>query len=105
MCRLTRPDLFHQLDRQPIRVGKKGEQRAGKRIDPHRLHRHAVRYQRPHAGLHIGYAQRQVATIDPAAVAPVELVKDGPVAGTFLPLTAVWSIGVVSGMVPMAAVG
>jgi hypothetical protein len=53
----------------------------------------------------VGYAQRQVATIDPAAVAPVELVKDGPVAGTFLPLTAVWSIGVVSGMVPATYFG
>jgi hypothetical protein len=53
----------------------------------------------------VEYAQRQVATFDPAAVAPVELVKDGPAAGTFLPLTAVWSIGVVSGMVPATYFG
>jgi hypothetical protein len=53
----------------------------------------------------VGYAQRQVATVDPAAVAPVELVEAGEGAGTFLPLTAVWSIGVVSGMVPDAYFG
>jgi hypothetical protein len=49
-----------------------------------------------------GYAQRQVTTVELAAVAPVELVEAGEAAGSFLPLTAVWSIGVVSGMVPDA---
>ena len=39
----------------------------------------------------VGYAQRQVTTVEPAAVAPVELVEAGEAAGTFLPLTAVWS--------------
>ena len=53
----------------------------------------------------VGYAQRQVATVEPAAVAPVELVEAGPAAGTFLPLTEVWSIGVISGMVPDAYFG
>jgi hypothetical protein len=53
----------------------------------------------------VGSAQRQLATVDPAAVAPVELVEDGPAAGTFLPLTEVWSIGVVSGTVPAAYFG
>jgi hypothetical protein len=53
----------------------------------------------------VGSAQRQLATVDPAAVAPVDLVEDGPAAGTYLPLTAVWSIGVVSGMVPAAYFG
>jgi hypothetical protein len=53
----------------------------------------------------VGYAQRQVATVDPAAVTPVELVEAGEVAGTYLPLTAVWSLGVVSGMMPAAYFG
>ena len=53
----------------------------------------------------VGYAQRQVTTVDLAAVAPVELVEAGEAAGTFLPLTAVWSIGVVSGMVPASYFG
>jgi hypothetical protein len=52
-----------------------------------------------------GYAQRQVTTVELAAVAPVELVEAGEAAGSFLPLTAVWSIGVVSGMVPDAYFG
>jgi hypothetical protein len=52
----------------------------------------------------VGYAQRQVTTIE-RAVAPVELVEAGDAAGTFLPLTAVWSIGVVTGMVPAAYFG
>jgi hypothetical protein len=53
----------------------------------------------------VGYMHRQVATVDPAAVAPVELTETGEGAGTYLPLTAVWSIGVVSGMVPDAYFG
>src|SRR5829696_4649230 len=53
----------------------------------------------------VGYAQRQVTTVEPAAVAPVELVEAGEAAGTFLPLTAVWSIGVVGGTVPAAYFG
>jgi hypothetical protein len=53
----------------------------------------------------VGSAQRQLATVDPAAVAPVALVEDGPAAGRYPPLTAVWSIGVVNGMVPAAYFG
>jgi hypothetical protein len=53
----------------------------------------------------VGSAQRQLATVDPAAVASVDLVEDGPAAGRYLPLTEVWSIGVVSGMVPAAYFG
>jgi hypothetical protein len=53
----------------------------------------------------VGYAQRQVVTVDLAKVAPVELVEGGEFAGTYLPLTAVWSLGVISGTVPAAYFG
>jgi len=51
----------HQFDRQPIRVCKKGEQRAGERVHAHRLHRHVLRGQGLQVGVHVGHAQGQVA--------------------------------------------
>ena len=48
----------------------------------------------------VGFARRGAGTIDLGAISPVELVDTGSGAPYFPPITATWSIGIVSGVVP-----